>query len=148
MERKRSKGVSFLGAWLLVSGAVGIVRSIRIAGTIGSVPLFLVNAAWLSVGIACGLGLLQLKEWARRLTMAMQALSALLTAFFVLRMSDAEWEALLASMRVSSAEVPRSTLSAMVVALSLGWCACICFFLTRRAVKAQFSEKPETPETP
>ncbi len=133
MPKKRSKGVTILSAWLMLSAAIGILGTISSGSAIPSLMKSL-NLAWLILALLCGIGLFLLKEWARKAAITLYAFSVALGTFNLFIMGHIQWE------QIAPDILPAQ--KTMVCILSAGiylvWFIAIAFFLTRPKVKEQF----------
>jgi hypothetical protein len=132
MEKKRSKGITILAVLMLLNPLliVGYILN-RKPSFFSNEKAFLhvsLSVMMIIFSIVCGVGLLKLKEWARRFTIYFYILAFIRLAYNIFTLKPEKWS-------------PTSANKGGIILLliPLLWLIIIAFFLTRPKVKEQFS---------
>lgn len=144
MDKKRSIGVTIFGILFIIGGFNGILKGIsfvRIPS--GSFYAGLTELVFAGLSLACGYGVLLLREWGRRLTLFYTILSFLFYIIWWLTFGK-EVAAKIMEQRalrgISGPEVSWIPLASILLFFSLLYAGAVVFFFTHPKVKEQFKQ--------
>ena len=149
--RRRSVGVTIFAIIILVFGVYSLLASILSFKADASAVIKFVGFLLSMGGIVCGIGLLKLKERARRFTIYLYGFSAIWATFIILVVRRKVWTEFSASLPpevpIEAAKVVMTLSLIGAIAFGLFWFIIILLFFTRPKVKRQFVKEGDRAES-
>lgn len=153
MEKKRSIGVTIFACFFIIGGIASIIGILKPKNPSlpiqlqPGMPTIILGYISTMLSLICGIYLLKLKSWARKLAIILCVVHLITIPLFLKILSPINIEAMRSAMAARGAtemqqkqfEPFASLLLMIVAAISIIWNLSIVYFFTRTKVKEQFN---------
>lgn len=140
-QNKRSPGVILFALAIIIFGVIGLLAVVFIQSQRPRYPHIIIIGSINLLKILCGIGIIMLKDIARKATIFLFGFSVLWQLISLLLISNDQWISILAAFPQGH-NISMQTLKILTISLAMLfpviWFAIVSFFLTREKVKEQF----------